>query len=82
MNKPKMLNNYLQCEDLSLNKQETSSGFETKKQERFKILKVLLSNEEDVVEGDLVKVSINAGEKDIDEENKVIIRRGDIIQIL
>ena len=74
-----MFNNHLLCEDLSTNKNETSSGFETKNEARFKTLKVICSKEADVLEDDLIQVPINAGQPDPSGENRIIINRGDII---
>ena len=74
-----MKNNYLLCEDKEENVNEHSSGFTTKKLERFKKVKVIHSCEEDVPVGCEVKISVNAGQQD---ELGLVIRRADIIYVL
>jgi len=73
------LNNNLVCKDLTEDTNNSTSGFITKTEERFKTLEVLYSAEADVEVGEKVRVRINAGEED--GEN-IIIRRGDIIYVL
>jgi len=75
----KMMNNYILCEDKDTNLNEHSSGFETKSFNNFKKVKVIRSNEEDVPEGSMIKVSVSAGTQD---EDGLYIKRGEIVAIL
>lgn len=73
------LNSYLVCKDLDSNTSKTTAGFEVQNSSKFKKLEVIESSDDEVKKGDVVKVSVNAGEQD---EDFVIIRRGDIVYIV
>lgn len=76
----KMMNNYLLCE---IPKEEESAtdfkGFTVKNLDAFKKLKVIQSSEEDIPVGCVVRLLSNAGNAD---EDGLIIRRGDVINIV
>ena len=77
----KMINNYIKCVELSNDSDSPKSGFEVIDDNNFKLLKVVLSSEEDITEGCIVKISKNSGLEDIVEGEKlIIIHRRDIIQ--
>lgn len=78
----RMQNNKLLCEDIEQDKATASGFILSEKDERFKKLTVIKSGEEDIKEGEIVKVSKNAGEK-TEEFGKelLIIDRRDIISI-
>lgn len=73
------LNSYLICKELDNGTSETETGFAVTERKRFRKLQVLNSSDEEIKKGDIVKVSINAGEPD---EDFTIIKRSDIIYIL
>jgi co-chaperonin GroES (HSP10) len=76
-----MFNNNLTCEDVS---SKPSGGFQVEDSAvKFKTLRVIKSNEEDVKEDDLLSVPVNCGEKiSLDNKDYLVIKRTDIIGIL
>lgn len=74
----KMKNNYLICE-VPEKIEESYAGFQVKDLSLFQTVKVLHSAEEDIPEGCLVKISVNAG--GIDKDG-LIIKRTDVIHIV
>ena len=72
----KMLNNYLFCEEIESS--ESKNEFNVESNERFIVLRVTSSNEEDIPVDSRVLVSINSGDE---YKDKIIIRRDQIIEI-
>ena len=73
----KPLNNHIVCKELK--KEQEENEFVVKSISRFKDLEVIVSSNDEVKKGDIVKVSVNSGEID---EDYTIIRYQDIIYVL
>ena len=77
-----MFNNRLRCQEIDSTETESESGFSmSDSDKRFKRVKIVDSSEEDMQTGEIALVSVNAGEKDPDNEDMVIIHRQDVIWI-
>lgn len=78
-----MLNGNILVKDITKTTTTTESGFVDKKESMFKDLEVVLSTEEGISKGDVVKVKKTSGEKiEIPEGEYVVIQSRDIIMVL
>lgn len=78
-----MLNQNILTKDVTNDISISQTGFEDKKQLRFKELEVVLSGEDTIEVGSIVKVRNTSGEKiELPEGEFIVIKLGEIIMVL